>query len=48
MQLKTEEEKENKRSSSVVLLCAVLLRKGMVCELERVLLESDGFFTAYQ
>ena len=30
-----EEAKENERSSSVALLCAGLLRRGMVYELER-------------
>ena len=36
-----EETKENKRSPCVALLCAGLLRRGMVYELERV---CDGFF----
>ena len=31
-----EEAKENERSPSVALLCAGLLRRGMVYELERV------------
>ena len=38
-----EEAKENKRSPSVALLCAGLLKSGMVYELERVLLVCDGF-----
>ena len=32
-----EEAKQNERSKSATLLCAGLLRRGMVCELERVL-----------
>ena len=36
-----EEANENERSPSVALLCAGLLRRGMVYELERV---CDGFF----
>ena len=37
IEFQTEEEaKENKRSTSLTLLCAGLLRRGMVCELERV------------
>ena len=40
MEFQTEiEAKENERSLSVALLCA-----GMLCELERVLWECDGFF----
>ena len=35
-----DEAKENERSPSVDLLCAGLLRRGMVYELERV---CDGF-----
>ena len=35
---------ENERFPSVASLCAGLLRKGMVCELERVLRVCDGFF----
>ena len=35
---------ENNRSPSVALLCAGLLRRGMVCEQERVFLECGGFF----
>ena len=36
IEIQTEEEaKENERSPSVALLCAVLLRRGMVYELER-------------
>ena len=31
-----EEATENERSPSVAVLCAGLLRRGMVCELERV------------
>ena len=38
-----QEAKENDRSPSVALLCAGLLKKSMVCELERVLQESDDF-----
>ena len=42
MEFQTEEEaKENERSPSVALLCAGLLRRGMVYELERV---CDSFF----
>ena len=38
MEFHTEEEtKENERSPSVALLCACLLRRGMVYELERVM-----------
>ena len=44
----TEEEiKENERSTSVALLCAGVLRRGMACELERVLRECDVFSAAY-
>ena len=44
IELQTEKEaKENERSPSVALLCAGLLRRGMVYELERVLRVSDGF-----
>ena len=44
IEFQTEEEaKENERSPSVVLLCAGLLRRGMVYELERVLRVCDGF-----
>ena len=44
-EFQTEEEaKENGRSSSVALLCAGLLRSGMVYEMGRVLLVCDGFF----
>ena len=39
-----KEAKETKRSPSAALLCAVLLKRGMVHELERVLRECDGFF----
>ena len=38
-----EEAKENERSPSVALLCAGLLRRGMVHELERVMRVCDGF-----
>ena len=41
-----EEAKENLRSQSVALLCAGLLRRGMVCELERVLRVCDSFFSS--
>ena len=38
MEFQTEEEaKENERAPSVALLCAGLLRRGMVCELDGVL-----------
>ena len=41
IEFQTEEEaKESERSPSVALLCTGLLRRGMVCELERV---CDGF-----
>ena len=41
IEFQTEEEaKENERSPSVALLCAGVLRRGMVYELERV---CDGF-----
>ena len=44
IEFQTEEEaKENERSPSVALLCAGLLRRGMVYELERDLLVCDGF-----
>ena len=44
IEFQTEEEaKENERSSSVALLCAGQLRRGMVYELERVLRVCDGF-----
>ena len=35
--------KQNERSPSVALLCACLLRRGMVYELERALRVCDGF-----
>ena len=38
-----EEATENERSPSVTLLCAGLLRRGMVYELERVLRVCNGF-----
>ena len=44
-EFQTEEEaKEDERSASVALLCAGLLRRGMVYELDRVLRVCDGFF----
>ena len=44
IEFQTEEEaKENERSTSVALLCAGLLRRGMVYELERVLRVCDVF-----
>ena len=44
IEFQTEEEaKENERSPSVALLCAGLLRKGMVYELEQVLRMYEGF-----
>ena len=44
IELQTEEEaKENERSPSVALLCAGLLRRGMVYKLERVLRVCNGF-----
>ena len=44
IEFQTEEEtKENERSPSVALLCAGLLRRGMVYELERVLLVCNDF-----
>ena len=39
-----EEAKEIERSQSVAILCAGLLRRGMMYELERVLWVCDGFF----
>ena len=39
-----EEAKENERSPNVALLCAGLLIRGMVHELERVLRVCDGIF----
>ena len=45
IEFQTEEEaKENGRSPSVYLLCVGLLRRGMMCELERVLHMCGGFF----
>ena len=45
IEFQTEEEaKENERSPSVALLCAGLLRRGMVYELERVLQVCDGLY----
>ena len=44
IEFQTEEEaKENERSPSVALLCAGLLRGGMVYELERVFRVCNGF-----
>ena len=44
IEFQTEEEaKENERSPSVALLCAGLLRRGMVNELDRVLRVCNGF-----
>ena len=44
IEFQTEEEaKENEQSPSVALLCAGLLRRGMVYELERVLRVCNGF-----
>ena len=44
MEFQTEEEaKENERSPCVALLCAGLLRRGMMCELEQVFPVCDGF-----
>ena len=44
IEFQTEEEaKENDRSPSAALLCACLLRRGMVYELERVLWACNGF-----
>ena len=40
----TEEETNDDERS----LCAGLLRRDMVCALERVLLECGGFFCTYQ
>ena len=45
LEFQTEEEaKENERSPSVALLCAGLLRRGMVHGMERVLRVCNGFF----
>ena len=44
IEFQTEEEaNENERSPSVALMCAGLLRRGMVQELERVLRVCNGF-----
>ena len=43
IEFQTEEAKENERSPSVALLCADLLRRGMVYELDRVLRVCGGF-----
>ena len=44
IEFQTEEEaKESERSPSVALLCAGLLRRGIVYELERVMRACDGF-----
>ena len=48
IEFQTEKAKENERSPSVALLCASLLRRGLVYELERVLRVCDGFFAACQ
>ena len=49
IEFQTEEEaKESERSPSVALLCAGLLRRGMVYELERVLRCAMVFYAAYQ
>ena len=45
-EFQTEEAKENERSPVVAILCAGLLRRGMVYELERVLRLCDGFFSS--
>ena len=45
IEFQTEEEaKQNEQSPSVGLLCAGLLRRGMVYVLERVLRVCDSFF----
>ena len=45
IQFQTEEDtKEKERSPSVASMCAGLLRRGMVYELQRVLRLCDGFF----
>ena len=44
IELQKEEAKENKLSPSVAILCAGLLRRGVVYKLERVLRVCDGFF----
>ena len=45
IEFQTEEEaKENERSQSVALLCAGILRRGMVYVLERELRVCDGLF----
>ena len=44
VEFQTEEDaKENEQSPSVALLCAGLLRRGMVYERKRVLQVCDGF-----
>ena len=44
IEFQTEEEaKENERSPGVAILCAGLLRRGMVYELGRVLRVCNGF-----
>ena len=43
IEFQTEEAKENERSPSIALLCAGLLRRGMVYELEQVMRVGDGF-----
>ena len=48
IEFQTEEEaKENEQSPSAALLSAGLLRRRMVCELERVLRVSNGLSEAY-
>ena len=42
--LTEEEAKENERLPSAALLCAGLLRRGVMYELERALRVCDGFF----
>ena len=45
IKFQTEEEAtKNERSPSFALLCAGLLRRGMVYELKRALRVRDGFF----
>ena len=47
IEFQTEEEaKENEQSTSVALLCAGLLRRDMVYDLERVLRVCDGFLSS--
>ena len=45
IEFQTEEKaKEDERQPRIVLLCAGLLRRGMVCEMERVLRECHELF----